>query len=211
MKREILTIIVSGFCAFGFFVPRADAYPVTIYIEAEVDSVGDSGNYLEGKINVGDIITGWYIYESTTADSSPADPVQGNYWHYSTPAGIYLSVGGFDFQTDPSSVEFQVFIRNNNLSGDDIYGVDSRNNLSLSNGTLVEQMWWQLNDNTGTALLSDALPLTAPFLSDWQTNHLSINGEKGTFGIGAHVTSAIPEPATILLLGIGAFFIKKRG
>ncbi len=213
MKRQILSGLGIVFSALGLITAGAEARPVTIYIEAEVDSVGDSGNYLEGKINPGDIITGYYTYESTTVDSNPEDPVQGNYWHYSTPAGIYLSVGGFDFQTDPTNVEFQVFIRNNNLSGDDIYGVDSRNNRSLSNGTLVEKLFWQLNDDSGTAFSSDALPLTAPFLSDWQSNILNISGgEKGaSFGIWANVTSAVPEPSTILLLGLGVFFIKKRG
>jgi len=108
------------------------------------------GNYLEGKINPGDTITGYYTYESTTADSSPSDPVQGNYWHYSTPAGIYLTAGGFDFQTDTSNVKFNVFIRNNNMSGDDIYGVESWNNLNLHNGTLVDFIYWLHSESAHT-------------------------------------------------------------
>jgi hypothetical protein len=209
MKRSVLTIIAIV-CAVAFFTPKADAAMITIEIEAVVSYVEDTGNYLEGKIGLGSIITGYYTYESTTQDSSPADPVQGNYWHYSPPAGIYLSVGGFNFQTDPTNVEFQVFIRNNNQSGDDVYGVGSSNNLALVNGTIVNTIYWQLNDHTASALLSDALPTTPPVLTKWQSNHLRLEGQGLNFLVDAQVTTAIPEPSTFLLFGLGTLLLRKR-
>jgi len=51
MKRQILSGLGIVFSALGLIAAGAEARPVTIFIEAEVDSVGDSGNYLEGKIN----------------------------------------------------------------------------------------------------------------------------------------------------------------
>ncbi|MFZ0034907.1 MAG: PEP-CTERM sorting domain-containing protein [Sedimentisphaerales bacterium] len=191
--------------------PLAKGYPVTIYIEAVVDTVEDSGNYLEGQINAGDIITGYYTYESTTPDSSPLDPVVGHYYHYSPPSGTSLTVSNFEFKTDPANVDFLVGIVNNNTSGQDIYWIDSYNNLDLSNGTSVDSITWQLNDPTGTVFSSDALPTTAPVLEDWQSNHLRVHGERGGYFINAHVTSAIPEPATILLFSLGGLFLRKRG
>lgn len=214
LRISFLFAIVVLLLTLG--LPKAEAYPVIIEIEATVDIVSDNNNYLEGKINVDDIITGYYIYESTTPDSSPSDPVQGNYWHYEPPAGISLTVGGFDFVTDPCNVEFSVYIRNNNLSGDDIYGVESWNNLPLSNGTSVDFIYWQLNDNTATALMNDSLPTTAPILDDWTSNIFNIIGdtscEGGTFGIVAHVTTAeiVPEPTTILLLCFGTLLLRIR-
>jgi len=187
----------------------AYGYLITIEIEAVVDTVDDEGNYLEGKVNPGDIITGTYTYESTTLDTNPSAYV-GDYWHYAPPCGIFLSVGGFDFQTDPTNVDFLVEIVNNN-AGLDAYVTHSYNNLSISNGTLVDHISWQLQDSTCAVFSSDALPSTAPVLSDWQFNHLRIQGEKSNlFNINAHVTSAIPEPATIVLLGLGGLLLKSR-
>ena len=207
MKHTIISMM-AVICILAVGVPRARATLITIEIEAVVDSVDDQGNYLEGKINVGDIITGTYTYESTTPDSQPSSN-RGDYWHYDPPAGISLTVGGFNFTTDPCNISFLVGISNDNPSGDDVYWIESYNNLSLSNGTPVDYIFWSLKDHTATALSSDALPTTPPVWNDWQENVLRLEGDRKYF-IDAHVTSAIPEPATILLLGLGGLFLRRQ-
>jgi hypothetical protein len=202
MKAPVANFLLMG-AVFLAAVQPADGFPVTIYIEAVVDTVQDNGNYLEGKISPGNLITGYYIYESATPDSSPADPVVGHYYHYNPPAGISLTVGSFEFETDPSNVDFLVGIVNNNTSGHDIYWIHSYNNLNLSNGTSVDSISWQLNDPNGTVFSSDTLPVTPPVLDDWQSIvGLRLEGDRA-FLINAHVTSAVPEPASLLLLGTG--------
>ena len=210
MKKVILlSLTIFGMLAFS--AQKAQAELITIAITATVDAMHDDGNYLEGKVHVGDSITGTYTYESTTPDTNPATDV-GDYWHYSSPAGISLAVGGFNFKTDPANVKFLVEIVNNN-GGIDAFLVRSDNNLFLSNGTYVDCISWDLQDRTLTALSSDSLPTTAPVLSQWQTNFLTFGGGAGksnSFAIAAHVTSAIPEPATISLLLLGGFLLRKR-
>jgi len=212
MERTIFSITLTCLCALFFSVPAAQATLITIAIEAEVDYVADYGNYLEGKIIPGDIITGTYTYDSTTPDSSPLDPVQGNYWHYAPPSGIYLTVGGFDFHTDPTNVEFHIAIRNDiQPTGEDIYALVSYNNLPLSNGTPVDYISWQLYDSTGHALPTDALPTTPPVLTDWETIYgLRLEADR-TFLIDAHVTFAVPEPTALLLFTLaGLLLIRKQ-
>jgi len=201
-------LAVAVFCGLNLWPTAARATLITIDIEAVVDSVSDEGNYLEGKIQVGDTITGFYVYESTTPDSSPLDPVQGNYWHYAPPAGIALTVGGLNFMTDPFNIAFHVAIRNN--IPEDTYALVSFNNLPLSNGTQVDSIWWQLKDNTGSAFSSDALPTITPILDQWGNNRLRFHGERGRYIVNAHVTSAIPEPTTLLLLGLAGLMLRKR-
>lgn len=211
MKTAKIIPIVLAVCGLFFWPLPVHANLITIQIEAVVDSVQDYGNYLEGQISPGDIITGFYTYESTTPDSSPLDPVVGHYYHYSPPAGVLLAVSGFEFRTDPASVVFEMLIINDNPSGHDIYAFGSFNNLPLSNGASVDRISWQLNDPSGSVFSSDALPTTAPVLEDWQSIYgLILDGQRGGYIINAHVTSAIPEPSTILLLGLGGLVLRKR-
>jgi hypothetical protein len=211
MKRGIITIII---CASSFCAQPAQAELVTIQIEGVVDSVSDDYGYLEGKIKPGDIITGFYTYESTTPDSNPLSYV-GDYLHHASPCGISLTVGGFEFKTDPANVYFLVEIVNS-VWGDN-YSVKSNDNLPLSNGVWVGLISWQLDDPTGNALSSDVLPTTAPVLDDWQSIYgLRLDGwggkyPKDFFTISSHVTSAIPEPATFLLFAFGGgLLLRKR-
>jgi len=205
MKRGI--ILLGMTLAVVFYALPVNGALITVEIEAVVDSVWDAGNYLDGNIKVGDIITGWYTYDSDTPDSNPS-AIGGRYEHHTPPHGIFLSVGGFDFQTDLTSVDFLIEITNNYPPGDD-YFLLSRNNVPLYSRASVYEISWWLYDPTGSALSSTALPENAPVLAQWGLNDLRIQSLR-TFSIAAHVTSAVPEPTTILSLGLGALLLRKR-
>jgi hypothetical protein len=198
-------MILAACILYGliFRATPAEATLVTIEIEAAVDGVSDEANYLEGKIKVADIITGFYAYDSSVT-RLPGE----RYEFDSPPCGVFLSAGGFDFKTDPSSVDFEMGIGNDRPWGDTYFFI-SFSNLGLLNGTPVDYISWQLDDPTGNALSSDALPTAAPVSDEWQSNILRFGADR-RYGIFAHVTSAVPEPATIMLVGIGALFLTKR-
>lgn len=180
------------------------AESITINITAEVATVDDMGNTLGGAIEVGDIITGQYIYESTTLDTNLSATV-GDYWHNTSPYGISLEVNGLFFATDPEDVQFLVEIVNDHYyqGGWDNYLLRSYNNLPLPGGIIVDHISWQLDDPTATALSSDALLIDPPILEDWQSIFgISITGFipdpffpfpwfENEYFIRAHVTSAI--------------------
>jgi len=184
---------------------------ITISISGYVTSVSDKYGNLEDKIHVNNILTGTYTFDSEMSDSNPSSTV-GDYQYNVSPAGISLSCGGFVFKTDPANVSFLVEVGNDSSTGDS-YVVISYNNLSLSNGVLVDYISWQLDDSTGTALSSDALPLCAPDLTKWQPwCGLYIDGERGGgYLIKVDITSAtlIPEPATFLFLSCGLWFTRR--
>ena len=187
---------------------------ITIELTAEIAEVDDISGLLEGNVNVGDTITGSYTYDSTTLDSSPSETV-GSYWHFSSPYGISLSVGGFVFQTDLDNVNFGIGILNNH-NGRDSYAFGSLNNLPLSNGVWVEHISWQLDDYTATALSSTDLPTTPPVLEDWAYSPAQLGiklGSKGYAGLYGEVTSVelVPEPGTVFLLGFGSLALIRRG
>jgi hypothetical protein len=190
--KEIMAIIVVVMCCLFFWPMTANAKLVTIEIEAVVDSVDDDHGVLEGKIKTGDIITGWYSYDTSTPDSNPSIS-EGRYLHYTPPYGIFLSVGGFNFETDPANVDFLVEITND-YPPNDGYFLLSYSNIPLSSDVVVDYIFWHLYDPMGSALSTDALPTTPPVLDEWQFNHLLITGPSlgKSFGIEGHVISAIP-------------------
>jgi len=147
---------------------------ITIKIVGKITEVADPYNLLGGAIKVGDKITGKYIYESGQPDLFPQDPTYGFYEYTSSTFGMELNTGGFEFKTNPSNVKFGIIIYNDDPYTGDEYIVDSEENLPLSNGLLVDIFYWTLGDPTHTALSSDALPTTAPVLSDWEYNQLDV-------------------------------------
>jgi hypothetical protein len=171
---------------------------------------------------VGDIITGVYIYDSSTPDSFP-DPGyrRGLYEHGAAPAGITLMVGGLVFMTDPENVEFSITVDNDFCTVADCHDallIESGNNLPLPNGFPVNNISLVLVDSSVSALSSDELPTTAPVIGDWETGFVDIWASRARqygFEIYGNLTSAvlIPEPTTIWLLVLGSLAIvrKRRG
>lgn len=215
MKVGILLFLIFGiWIGLGVLSPATvQAELITIGIEAVVDDVQDPDNYLEGLVNVGDLITGTYTYDTDTPDSSSSSQV-GRYEHYAYPCGISLSVGGLDFATDPADTDFVIRILNDYLY-DDFYWLTSYSNLPVSNGTSVNNIDWMLGDPSETAISTVELPTTGPVLDDWEVNFLNIGGgirSREGFVFLSHVTSAvvIPEPTTMLLLGLGGLIFVRR-
>jgi hypothetical protein len=163
-------------------IPTKSPGVITIKIDAQITGVQDTNNLLEGKIKVNDSITGKYTYDSGTPDSN-SDPHVGVYKYNSSTYGIKLEAGGFVFETNSSDVDFGISIADNfsYYYNWDLFTLESNNNSELSNGLLVIYIGWGLIDTTGNALSSDALPTTAPVLSDWEENILIIMGSSSSY------------------------------
>jgi len=215
-KISIILMMLFGVCSSGW------AEIITIGIEGVVDSIDDSGNLLEGNINTGDSVTGWYKYDTATPDSNIQSHV-GEYTYSTGPFGISININDLIFQTDTTNVDYKVAIVNGvpGGGGGDQYFVGSNNNLLVNSDIYVESLFWQLTDYSYNAISSTELNYIPLDLSPWQSgNALVINGGLGgtppkfdeTFQIDGHVTSVylIPEPGAILLFALGGLFLRKR-
>jgi hypothetical protein len=217
-KKVVFAFIVFSIAALA---ANSSAAIITIGIEATVNYLNDNDNLLEGKVQIGSIITGAYTYDTDTPDTNPASFI-GTYSHNGSQYGVTLTIGGFLFSTDTNNTNFRMTMVNDSLDiPGDGYSFISYNNLLLLNGVSIDSISWQLDDNTGTALSGVDLLTAAPVLSNWQfNNNLHISGGIGgippcydkTFNMGAEVTSAflIPEPASLLVLGAGLLIVMKR-
>ena len=144
-----------------------DPTRITMQLTAIVSTVDDPSSVLGGLVEVGDTITGTYTYDSTTEDTYP-DTTVGRYSHSSAPYGMFLEIDGYEFKTDLNDVDFLVEIWNNSGSpAYDFYVVRSYNNAPLTLNVAVEYIFWQLEDETATAVSSTELTTSPPDLADW--------------------------------------------
>jgi hypothetical protein len=185
---------------------------ITITITANVNHVGDSySNLFNGKVSVGDPVTGTYTYDTSTTDTNPSNPDVGDYWHYAAPCGITINIGSFIFESDRNNVRFLLEVLNS-PSQQDGYGIQSYNNICTSDSDIeVGRIGYGIFDSTGNSFSNDALPAT---LFNWDNAVLGIYGPRDGlyFEIKANVASVtlVPEPATLFLTVLGLIVIRKH-
>ncbi len=218
MKRGIIVAVI--FALSSCTLPT-QAELITIEISGEVYEVYDPFSHLGGRININDTITGTYTYDSDTPAYTDG-LVYGNvYIHSEPPYGMFLEVEGIKFETDPENVDFSIWIADDCPTYPDVYdyySAASFKNLSSDNEITVGWIDFSLSDSSGQALSNMDLPLTAPALDDWESSTLQISEDIGFFPgdgfiIKSHITSAVPEPSTMALLGaglVGVIIRKKR-
>jgi len=213
MRNKVVILVLGVLLSCGGL---ALAAPVTIQITGNITSAG--GSALPSTIYEGVNFFGTYTYESSTIGI-------GGHHIYNSPYGISVSLGGYEFKTAPNHVgQFDMWIINDGVGpvwATDYYSVRSQyQNISIpSVGFNIDYVTWNLRDSSTThdALSSDALPVTAPVLTDWNYNVLGIFGS-GPSGSGLDITIEgtvtqavlIPEPLTGILMTMGMLFLRRK-
>jgi hypothetical protein len=160
------------FAIFAALSSPVQAEPITIRVTGTVSEIMDWANVLGGAVRPEMPFTGEYTYDTQAVDESP-DATVGRFVNRVAPSAMKILVGGFTFESDPANrfISLEVVDRDRQ----DNYGVRSYNNLPVS-GLYVGMVTWQLDDPSGQAITGDAMPLTAPLLSQW-TSMFGLNIE----------------------------------
>ena len=98
-RNRLLTVVLAGLVGLSVLVAPCDARLVTVAVTAEVTEVRRGVVNLDGKVQVGDIITGTYTYD--TAAENLWDGSDGWYEFSSAPCGMIFEVGGTPFRQTP--------------------------------------------------------------------------------------------------------------
>jgi len=201
---------------------------ITVEVTGVVNQIYENDGFvLDGSVNLGTTMTGRFVYDTDTIHDD-ALPL------YSFPIeSIYMNVGNYSFYHNYNGNEFPYFRVG---SVDQIYIVDSLS--SYFDGNIYDEgiskcfndIDWEWTHITtmkiGTSDSSNysfgELPDSFPDISVFDgPNEFSIKFyepldwntlEQGSFLIYGELTSIqiIPEPATILLLGLGSLAVVRR-
>jgi len=205
----VFCLLSSVFC-FLFFAGNARGDIVKVDLYGEVTSIVDQAGLLGGQVNVGNEITGWYRFDTSTPDSKPLT-TEGDYQQTTPLCGISLNINGMLFASQPTNMDFLIKVIND-TSSKDSYLLSSTSNLPTAGGLEVSSIHWQLDDSTCSALSSDALVAAIP--QQWESNVLDITcrGAGGAARIKAIIpyTEVVPEPASALMISLGFLLIGRR-
>ena len=211
MKRSGLIVVVM---CIAVSTGSAEAELIEFEFGGSVTYVGwnDIGLDVEppwNQVQVEDVWSMSYVFESTTPDGILGDATVGSYLY--TVQSYDLSVGSATVSDSSDSVVGHIDVFNIFFAQIDFYEVS----IDILNG---EAEWsLQLNDPTGSAWNTDKLPLCGDIDLDNFTNKdfritlpitTSYNDMRGT--VDYHTCRVVPEPATLSLLAIGAILAGRK-
>jgi hypothetical protein len=209
MTRKLIAAL-AGACVLAT-CGTAQAGPVTFTYEGTVDYFRDDLGTLPSSMALGSDFTLSYTFESTTPDGFPGIPGYGEYWQS---AGVYsdftIIIGGVQFSFDASGVG--LILVSDNFSGYDQFAARQTMEGAYGYSTISGVQYFL--DYSGTALVSDALPLAPPDAGDYSdVAYLNLVGN--TPGVTSIIdirtndvrlvsqVISVPEPASLVLFGAG--------
>lgn len=192
-------LFARGLCALTlgcFGATQAQAELVTYTFTGEVSLV-DAG--IASEFSVGEAVTGTYTFESTTPDSDGSANI-GSYLNAVT--AFSANIGGdYPITLDNSS---EIRVRNNNPN--DSYSVDITDPMAATvNGLDLSLFSIFVSDPDATVFASDALPVTLPELSEFETvlnvSFFTDGGSAPLEELNFRLTllQEIPEPSSVAL------------
>jgi len=226
MKKRIWSIWLALGVSLAIVAP-ASATIITVEVEGVVDSVSVGGRFaLDGSVSVGSTMAGTFVYDTEAPNLLPF----GDNGQYAI-ISISMHIGNYTFTHNPASSEPPLFTV---YTVDPVYIVKS--NAPRFDGTIYvdgspktfDDITWEepyggveLMDvwtSSDGIITSTELPTSFPDISvfDLRREFWTGLGEPSTvpngggFLIEGELTYLVPEPATVLLLGLGGLALLKR-
>ena len=215
MKKLASSLAVAAWLCAGWAAPCAAA-PITFSFTGSVtQTTFDPNDPFAGGIAFGTAFSGSYTFESTAADNIPFAS-NGSYNAFGLPYLFTVTIGGFTFSTSDA---LNIGVGNGPA---DQYSV-----LACAGGPFCFGSTWTLflEDLDGAVFGSDALPVTAPPLSAFETalftfrgfvddNLVEISGQLESLvcSVGCEpVGTPIPEAGTLALVAtaLGALRLRR--
>lgn len=182
MRKSAL--FVCGLALSALASAPAMAEIVRVKLTARVTQLGDSGAF-EGKIVLGQRLSGTYVYNTDTPDQSD-NPSYGQYHTYPSEARVRFVSGGLVFESaQPQEIVINVEPPTSSVGE---FLINSYNNEPLSNGTNIEHIWVRFR-GVGDLTQSTALPAGLPDLADYPESEVMISSGGSSDFVRAEIES----------------------
>jgi hypothetical protein len=191
-----MSLILGAALLSGVFAQGAVANVITVKVTAHVVGWSDSYGTLGGQINVGQVITGTYTYDTGTPVQSQ---IPAQYLPTSPPANITISAGAFTFQSLSTS-QFQIsVVPGKGTSSPGMLRIESWNNKPLTGVPYpdVNDIQFTFMDPSGQWPTSSALPTGAPTLQNLSASQSQILISGTYFNVQAQIDSVALSPLTL--------------
>lgn len=200
MKTRQAIALLTGTVLFG--VHPVAGEPVTFEFAGEITYVRDHDDVLGGAVSVGSPFSGLYTFESTTEPTRP-----GGGFYTDAIVAVSGEVAGLPFNGPVQGISNSISVANDVISeGYDAYSV--RVGVDLLGETLACS--FGMRDDTGAVFTTNALPLTPPDLEFFDSVPFSLGAPSELLGLSGELTYLVPEPGTLVFLGLGGVLLAIR-
>jgi len=184
----------------------AMANTVVFEFSGFIDTINSNENNALGNVYLNQPFNGWFSYSSVPDQTSNPD-----YGVYVQDASISTTLGALALNYLDDQI--YVTVANDYTDGEDRFwfGVDASNgDFSFTNYGI------HLDDSTGMVYNTGVLPMSID-LADFDSTRFLLKGyalpDGDWFDVEGEITNitAVPEPATFLLLGLGWVVLRKKG
>jgi hypothetical protein len=198
------SLAASALALVAFAAGPATAVPLTVSFEGTVEFIPAE---LASVFTDGDLASGFFQIESTTADTVPANPDVG---FYPGPTSWSFTFGSYTATSAGGTAQDYVRIDNDLVLGItiDLYSAEAFDVSGAAIGSFEPtRLGFSLNDANTTAFSSDALPTSLDLADFSQGGRASIRFDDPVSMTSATVTVVltsvtVPEPGALALLGL---------
>lgn len=196
--------LAASFLLWGSFV---EAAPMAYEFSGEIYWVDDPGDLLDGSIQPGTVFSGRFTFDSSVEDSN-SNSVLGE---FTGPTfSMSLDVGSYSWFSGAGNA--QIRVQNSDLDNM-VFGTSGY----VEIGGLSIALSGGLQDSTGLALSSDAIPTSSLSLSSFTAAGLSVKTSglppaPGALAVAGTFTafSVVPEPVSLALMAGALSLLRRR-